>query len=92
MSVYENVIEHPAPCNLPTPTHIGMARVKATMEDQGVNFNASYVFYGGHSLGGAMMPDYVLNNAESEVCEEKETLSYFIVLLTLFCYYEAVLK
>ena len=29
------------------------------MAEQGCDFNSTSVFYGGHSLGGAMMPPYV---------------------------------
>lgn len=41
-----------------------MARIKASMEDQGLDFASSSVFYGGHSLGGAMMPTYVLTQQD----------------------------
>jgi hypothetical protein len=44
-----------------------MARVKESMEEQGLNLSTSFVFYGGHSLGGAMMPEYVLKHALDEV-------------------------
>jgi len=38
----------------------GINRVRTEMEKRGMN--ASHNFYSGHSLGGAMIPDYVVDN------------------------------
>jgi hypothetical protein len=37
-----------------------MDRVRKAMKAQGLDWANTSTFYGGHSLGGAMMPDYVL--------------------------------
>jgi hypothetical protein len=46
---------------IPSGLKKGIERVTAAMEDQGMVADNHY--YGGHSLGGAMMPDYVHDNA-----------------------------
>ena len=44
----------------------GMARVKKSIEAAGGNLSSTFIFYGGHSLGGAMMPAYVESHAADE--------------------------
>lgn len=44
-------------CSIPTTLSSGMDRITKLMKLQGMK--AEYTFYGGHSLGGAMLPDYV---------------------------------
>jgi hypothetical protein len=48
-------------CSIPNTLKKGCARVEKDMIDAGMN--AQKHFYGGHSLGGAMMPDYLVKNA-----------------------------
>lgn len=48
-------------CSIPNGLSDGIARVKSAMVAQGMK--ADKTFYGGHSLGGAMMPDYVSKTA-----------------------------
>jgi|AntAceMinimDraft_5_1070358.scaffolds.fasta_scaffold28510_3 hypothetical protein len=43
-------------CAIPGTLASGMTRVKKTLAAEGCDLAASDVFYGGHSLGGAMMP------------------------------------
>lgn len=45
-------------CAIPGTLKSGVARVLQSMKTSGLNSNAK-VFYGGHSLGGAMMPNVV---------------------------------
>lgn len=40
----------------------GIERVEKAMIEQGMTDSADFTFYGGHSLGGAMMPDVVADN------------------------------
>lgn len=45
---------------IPGGLEVGMLRVRKAMRSQGIDWGSTSTFYGGHSLGGAMMPDYVL--------------------------------
>lgn len=46
---------------IPTTLTVGMSRIKSAMYEMGMPENIT-TFFGGHSLGGAMMPDYVENS------------------------------
>lgn len=48
-------------CSIPNGLSNGIARINSAMIAQGMKADKS--FYGGHSLGGAMMPDYVYKSA-----------------------------
>ena len=51
-------------CAVPGTLKSGMERIKSAMVDQGLDIdNSTRFYYGGHSLGGAMMPDYVHDEA-----------------------------
>ncbi len=47
---------------IPFGLSTGISRAKKAAEELGMN--PTFEFYGGHSLGGAMMPDYVADSAE----------------------------
>eukprot|EP00954_Amorphochlora_amoebiformis_P016759 1314656-Amorphochlora_amoeboformis.AAC.1 len=50
---------------IPTCLKEGIARAKGRMKSMGMTATEEDFFYGGHSLGGSLMPDYVLENANT---------------------------
>jgi len=50
---------------IPLGLSTGITRIQKAMVDAGMPESPDFNFYGGHSLGGAMIPDYVNDNSAS---------------------------